>query len=235
MASRIATYEYLNTLSSKKMPTSSTSIKKCVNPYAFAMNQNSSGYFTDLEYTGSSPNNPPWPLATRDEFQVKQLIPYYNMKLTLQSSVTGYLDNATTILASVWNAKPTSYSGNNITIGTGLQSFLSPVVSITGGYSGASTSESPVVNSTTSLAAFKNQTFYDLNGAGAPTSHTQSTGYGPTKVLDSTSTNNATTYLNVTGSNSPTVYVAFLYNINGGNTYYITWATATISLVTTYK
>lgn len=233
---RIATYEYLNTLSSDDKPYNSSlpnALKQCVNPYNFAMEQNYNGYFSDLEYTGPAAGSPPWSLATRDEFQVKSQTPYYNLKLTLQSSLTGYLTGSILRTTSVWNAKPSSYSGDNISVSTSLSSFATPAVSLVGGYSGATSAQSPATNSTSSLSAFTNGTFYDLNGTGNGTSYNPGTGYGPTKVLDSTSTSNATTYVNVTSSGGVTVYVAFLYEVN--SSYYIIWSSGIISLVTTYK
>lgn len=230
---RIATYEYLNTLSSNDMPTTSASIKKCVTAYDFTMNQNYNGYFKDLEYTGPTSTTPPWSLATRDEFRLKQQeqVPYYNIKVTLKESVANYPTSSTVISASVWNAKPSAYSSNG-TVVTNVASFRNPRIYLRGGYDGASSGMSPEISFGTSLANFTANTYYDIMGENAPTSHDPSTSfYGAVAVLNSTSTDNEITYVFPTVD----VQIAFLYHINQGSTYYITWVPATMTVVTTYR
>ena len=199
------------------------------------MDKNQGGYYSDLEFIGSSPSAPPWPLATIDEFQVKALVPYYNIKLTLTSTPTGYPANSYLRTAGVWNAKPSAYSANGATVSTSLASFATPRVSLAGGYYGVASSLSPLIQSTTALSSIRSNQVFDVNGTGNAISSSPANGYGPTSVLNGSYTNNTTTYINVTTSSSPTVYVAFVYQINSTGSYYVHWVNATMSLVVTYK
>lgn len=231
MASRIATYEYLNSISSDKKSGTTAALKKCVNPYGFAMDQGQGGYYSDLEFIGDSPSSPPWPLATRDEFQEKAPTAYYNPKLTLTSQPTGYYSGAQLISGTVWNAKPTSYQGNNINV-SGVTGFISPSVTVQGGYSGATSTESPAINSS-ALSKLTTNTFFDVvGGYYNPTSHAPVQSLSTITVQNGEQPNNPSAQANVS-VNGSTVYVGWVYVVN--NVHYVVWSTATLSLVTTYQ
>ena len=232
MASRIATYEYLNSISSDDRSGTGNALKKCVNPYGFAMDQGQGGYYSDLEFIGSSPSRPPWPLATRDEFQVKALTAYYNPKLTLESQPTGYLNGAQLICGTVWNKKPSAYQGNNINV-TNVTGFTSPAVRVQGGYSGASSTDSPTINGT-ALPNLNAGTFFDVTGGYYnPTSHSPVQNVINTiTVQNGDQPNNPSAQANVSVNNT-IVYVGWVYIVN--NIRYVIWSRAILSLVTTYK
>lgn len=233
MASRIATYKYLNDISSDQKSGTTTALKRCVNPYGFAMDQGQGGYYSDLEFIGDSPSSPPWPLATEDEFQVKAPTAYYNPKLTLNSQPTGYLNGAVLVRGSVWNKQPNDYKATNAIV-SGVSGFSSgPCVQ--GGYSGASSTDSPVINNSTSLGNLTSGKFFDVvGGYYNPTSHNPVQSLSTITVLNGDQPNNPSAQANVS-VNGQTVWVGWVYNINGGSTQYVVWSTATLSLVTTYK
>ena len=239
MAKQIATYEYLNKISSYPMPYNSSfpnALKRCVNNYSFAMEKSQNGYFFDLQYTGNGGNTPPWSLDTRDEFSVRPQSPTYHCKLTLDETPSGWKTQPIVIKAGVWNGMNSGIVSNSTVInqssaGSTYIGFSNPAVYLQGGY-GNETSNSPGITSTTGATFVKGNVF-DVIGTGAGTYDAPIIGYVPTpKVLSSSYSNNTTTTVSITTNTPKTVYVAFFYFSNTNSTkFYVNWVKATLSLI----
>ena len=235
MASKIATYEYLNSISSYDMPYDSNfpnALKKCVNAYDFTMNKNYSGYFFDLEYTGTGTSSPPWPLCARDKFSVRDKSDTYHCKLTLNATPTGWKTRPIVINAGVWNGMRSGIVGNSTQFtasqSSTYASLFNPAVYLQGGY--ANSSDSPIITSTSGGTFVKGNVF-DVIGTEAGTYSNPIIGLQPrAKVLSLSYTNNTTTTVSL--SISQTVYVAFFYfSNNDSSKYYVNWVPATLSSV----